>query len=271
MLGQELLNHPALAKFQITGLDLPEFDITKNLTNNLPGDIIINCAAYTNVDEAEKNKDLAYAINSKAVGQLSYICHSTNKYLIHISTDFVFGNNDIEGCLNECSRTEPLNIYGKSKYQGEFNLRTSKCKHNILRLEWTYGKYGNNFIHKIIKKAKTSDSIKVVEDQIGSPSWTYNLGPIIAKMIELQPYKSGRFHYAEEGYTSRYDVAKMIVEKLNLNCEVIPCLTFEYPTLAKRPLNSKFDCSKIKNTLGITIPNWKESLENYLKIYQNNL
>jgi dTDP-4-dehydrorhamnose reductase len=263
MLGSEVSS--LLADDNITALDLPEFDITnKSQLEKAIQDasIVINCAAYTDVEKSESQTDLAFKVNAEAVSNLGEIARRNNTYVIHISTDFVFDGKKDSPYI-ETDRTNPINAYGKSKLQGELLLAEKYNFYSIIRVQWTYGKNGNNFISKLVSLARQKDSLKVVDDQFGSPTWTQEVAKVICEFIAKKP--QGLFHYAAAGFTSRYEIAKFVFEKLNLNTRIIPCKTSEFKTIAQRPLNSRFCCDKIQSLLDKPIELWQKPLERFLK------
>ena len=264
MLGTDIQKVCRQQGFSVTVFDLPEFDITNHIQLEeaiKDSQIIINCAAYTNVDGAESEGELAYKINAEAVGRLGDIARVTNKWILHISTDFVF-----DGCLDrayvETDEANPVNMYGKTKLAGEQLLIQSGCKYCILRIEWTYGEAGNNFVSKIVQYAEKNKMLKVVDDQIGSPTATIEIAETIYKVLEKRP--EGIFHFASSGYVSRYKMAEFVFDKLSMDVNLMPCKTKDFLTPAERPLNSRFDCSKIIDMLGIEIKHWQKPLEGYL-------
>jgi len=263
MLGSEI--YDLCAEDNITALDLPDFDITdkKQLAGAVENaNIIINCAAFTDVEKAESQYDLAFKVNAEALGNLAQIAHKKNIYVIHISTDFVF-NGKKETPYVETDKPSPINTYGKSKLQGEILLAKNHNSYAIIRVQWTYGKNGNNFIAKLISLSRQKNSLKVVDDQFGSPTWTQEAAKVICEFIAKKP--QGVFHYAAAGFTSRYEMAKFVFEKLKLNTQVVPCKTSEFKTAAARPANSRFCCDKIQSLLDKPIELWQKSLERFLK------
>ncbi|MFA5291490.1 MAG: dTDP-4-dehydrorhamnose reductase [Phycisphaerae bacterium] len=263
MLGSEICN--LCAGDNITALDLPNFDITdkKQLAGAVENaNIVINCAAFTDVEKTESQYDLAFKVNAEAVGNLAQIANKKNIYVIHISTDFVF-NGKKETPYIETDMPNPINAYGKSKLEGETLLAKNHNNFAIIRVQWTYGKNGNNFISKLVSLSKQRDSLKVVDDQFGSPTWTCEAAKVIHEFIAKKP--QGIFHYAATGFTSRCEMAKFVFEKLNLDTEVVPCKTSEFKTAAARPANSRFHCDKIQSLLDKPIELWQKSLERFLK------
>ena len=265
MLGTDLANICRQQGFDVKVFDLPEFDIRNyhQLTQAVGTvDVIVNCAAYTNVDGAESEADLAYQVNAAAVGRLGAIAHQTDKWVLHVSTDFVF-----DGRLNrayvETDLPNPINAYAKTKLAGEQLLSESGCRHCIIRLEWTYGSAGNNFVTKIVRRAKTDKIVRVVDDQIGSPTATTEVAKVICKLLPKRP--EGIFHFASAGYVSRFEMAKFVFDKLAMDVNLLPCKTSDFVSAAARPLNSRFDCSKIKTLLDETIEPWQVPLERFLR------
>ena len=262
MLGSELAKLAA-ADWQISSYDLPEFDLTnvqqlKELVDS--ADYIVNCAAYTNVDKAESEKGICTAVNATAPGTLGKLVAESGKYLVHISTDFVFGDLS-DGLQNEDDLTNPLNVYGATKLAGEQNVLASGCQCAILRVQWSYGSGGNNFITKILELAKKLPELRVVDDQTGAPTWTKDMARVIMDFLVNQT--QGLYHFAAAGYTTRYEVAKAIVEHFKLNTKLTACKSSEFPTPAARPQNSKFDCSKIDKVLSFKRPEWQDSLKQF--------
>ncbi len=268
MLGTDLAQVCADRGFEFRIFDLPEFDITdkQQLSDAVdPCDMVVNCAAYTNVDGAESEKELAYKVNCDAVGQLGQLAEKAGKWILHISTDFVFDGNSNEPYI-ETDKTNPVNEYGRSKLAGEQALIKSGCNYTIMRVEWTYGKAGNNFVKKIITRAGETGKLKVIDDQVGSPTSTKEAAKAICDLIEQKPKPRVLFHFANCGYVSRYEMARFIVEKLGMDVKVTACKSSDFVTPAKRPLNSCFCCDKISQLLHEPIRPWQEPLEEYLRI-----
>jgi dTDP-4-dehydrorhamnose reductase len=265
MLGTDLANLCRLYGLDIKVFDLPECDITDvdQLEDAMSGgNVVINCAAYTNVDGAERETEEAYRINTHALGELGAIAAHLGIYVIHISTDFVFDGTSSRP-YKETDVTNPLNIYGKTKLAGEMLLSASGCRNCILRLEWSYGQAGDNFVKKIIRAGQKNKQIKVVDDQIGSPTATTE--SVKAILALLKKRVEGIYHFAAAGFVSRYETAKFIFDKQKLPVEVLPCKTADFPSPAKRPLSSRFDCTKISKILDEPIEPWQKSLEQFLR------
>jgi len=265
MLGSDLTSICESQGFRVEVFDLPEFDITdpRQLQEALnAAQMIVNCAAYTNVDGAESQAELAYQVNAEAVGRLGAIARDAGKWVVHISTDFVFDGRSNRPYV-ETDPPNPVNTYGKSKLAGEQLLAQSGCGHCIVRVEWTYGSAGNNFVTKLIRRAKSHDALKVVDDQIGSPTATTEVAKAICELLRKRP--EGIFHFASAGYVSRYEMARFILDKLSMDVDLLPCKTSEFPSAAARPLNSRFDCSKIASLLREPIELWQAPLEDFLR------
>ncbi|MCK5843204.1 MAG: dTDP-4-dehydrorhamnose reductase [Victivallales bacterium] len=246
--------------FDLPKSDLTRDDVLKELVE--ASDIIVNCAAYTNVDLAETETKICAEVNSELPRRLGEAAELAGKRIIHISTDFVFGDGG-NNSLNEVSPVAPLNVYGKAKLEGERALLESGCACAVLRIEWTYGVKGDNFVSKIADLAQTLDELKVVVDQVGSPTSTTAVARAIADFVEND--LEGVYHFASNGYASRCEVAKLIVSELGMDVGVLPCSSDDFPTPAVRPQNSRFDCSKIDGVLTFERPHWKTALKKYLK------
>ena len=263
MLGSDLALACEKHGIQTNVLDLPEFDMTnsKHLAQAIASaDVVVNCAAYTNVDGAETNAETAYKVNAEVVGQIGSIAKDASIWVLHISTDFVFDGKANRPYL-ETDTPNPINTYGKTKLAGEQFLIQSRCPHCIMRLEWTYGLAGNNFVTKLIKAAKNKN-LKVVDDQVGSPTATTEAAAAICQLLGKKP--QGLFHFAADGYVSRFEMAKFIFEKLNISVDLKSCKTADFLSPAARPLNSRFNCDKIKQLLDKPIKHWQQPLEQFL-------
>ena len=249
-------------------LDLLRLDIINSFLNNINPSVIINCAAYTSVDKAETESRLANIINFKAVDIISKWSSNNNKKLIHVSTDYVFdGLSNIP--LSENSKTKPVNEYGSSKLKGEIACLKNDPSSIVIRTSWLYSSFGKNFVKTMIDLMKKNNSVKVVNDQIGSPTYAYDLAKVIVEIIMNNKNKLGLFHYSNEGEISWFEFAKSIRDFYNLECEIIGVSSKEFKTLAKRPQYSLLNKSKIKTTFNLEIPNYKQSLKNCIEIIKN--
>jgi dTDP-4-dehydrorhamnose reductase len=264
MLGSDLAAHLRQAGYAVTAWDLPDWDITRpgHLEKALQGAAVaVNCAAFTDVDKAEQQPETALAVNARAVGVLGRIAKVLNVFVVQISTDFVFdGQGDRP--YQETDPPAPLNVYGESKWKGELALWESACEHAVLRVEWSYGRNGVNFIGKFLERARGGKELKVVNDQFGAPTWTADMARAIEVLIRGR--HPGLYHFANAGYASRYEVACFIAERLKLAGKVAPCASGEFPVKARRPANSRFDTAKIRALLERPIRPWQEALAEFL-------
>ena len=231
-------------------------------------DVIVNCAAYTNVDKAEDEPVFAEKLNATAVEYLAEACKDNDAMLIHISTDYVFGGNEGNTPRTETEPANPTGAYGRSKLHGEQAIEKVGCRHIIIRTAWLYSEFGNNFVKTMRKLTAERDSLKVVFDQVGTPTYALDLAKAIEAFIERlktangqQPIANGIYHFSNEGVTSWYDFAKEICELSGNKCDIQPCHSDEFPSKVKRPSYSVLDKTKIKKELNITIPYWKDSLK----------
>ena len=226
---------------------------------------IINCASYTAVDKAEKEKELCELINHQAVKNLALISKQNDISLIHISSDYVFDGESYKPYL-ESDKTDPINFYGLTKLKGEEAIKKIAPKNSaIIRTSWVYSKYGNNFVKTILKLASELQEIRVIFDQVGTPTYAKDLAKVILQICQkLNNKKPQIYHYSNEGVCSWYDFAHEIIKIKVYECKILPIHTKEYPTLAKRPHISLLDKTKIKKDFGIEIPYWRDSLEKML-------
>lgn len=223
-------------------------------------DWCINCAAYTAVDKAETEFLLAHKINNEGAKNLALACKKHNAKLIHISTDLVFGGNKNKP-YKECDITNPINVYGQTKLDGEKQIQSNFDKYFIIRTSWLYSEFGNNFMKTMLRLASERQELSIVNDQTGTPTYAVDLAHVILKIINTNSSKYGLYHYSNNGTVSWYDFAKAIFEMNNASIITHPIPSSAFPTPAKRPHYSMLDKSKIKNTFDIEIPNWKQSLK----------
>ncbi len=243
--------------------DYQELDITKadevdSFIEELKPDYLINCAAYTAVDKAEQEQETAMKLNAGAVEILAKASISNAFRLIHISTDYVFDGKNHKPYTTE-DQVNPTGVYAKSKALGE-RAAVINPANIVIRTSWLYSAYGHNFVKTIRKAGKERGMLKVVADQIGSPTWAADLATAILKMIELD-VPGGIYHFTNEGVCSWYDFATEIVSSAGLDCRVVPILSGEFSSAAKRPAFSVLDKTKIKENYGIVIPHWRASME----------
>ena len=265
MLGTDLGAALRQAGYQVVLLDLPEVDITRpaDLERGLAGaDAVINCAAYTDVDGAEAQGALAQAVNQEAVGVLGRLAAARGLYVVHLSTDFVF-DGALARPYRETDLPHPLSVYGATKWGGELALQAAGCPSAIVRVEWTYGRARASFVSKVLARAAAGVELTMVTDQVGAPTWT---GDVAAALTALLAQRAtGLFHYAAAGYASRYEVAQAILELRGLTgIRLRPCRTADIPAVARRPLNSRFDCAAIDARLRGPRPPWREALARFL-------
>ena len=222
---------------------------------------IINTAAYTTVDKAEVEPDLANQINHLAVAQLADIAHQQDAFLLHVSTDYVFDGKGYRPYI-ESDPVAPQNQYGLSKLKGEQAMQVSGCNGAIVRTSWVYSEFGNNFVKTMLRLGQERDSLNVIFDQVGSPTYATDLGRALVALLKAESQQGVElYHYSNEGICSWYDFAKAIFELSGVNCAVNPIETKDYPTPARRPHYSLMNKAKIKQTLGMQVPYWREALK----------
>ena len=254
-------------------LDITSRDAVMDFVKENDIKVVVNCAAYTNVDKAEDDEATAELINAQAVGYLAEACKANDATLIHISTDYVFGGNDGNTPRTEDEPVNPTGAYGRTKLHGEQAIQKVGCNYLIIRTAWLYSEFGNNFVKTMRRLTSERDTLNVVFDQIGTPTYALDLANAIMKFIEVLKKEnnyqlstvntqlSGVYHFSNEGVISWYDFAKEICELSGNTCDIQPCHSDEFPSKVRRPSYSVLDKTKIKNRLNITIPHWKESLK----------
>lgn len=274
MLGTEIARQLCDNQIPFCGTDI-DVDITsihalESFVQNKKIEWIINCAAYTAVDKAESETELAEKLNSLAPKNIALVAKKIDAKLIHISTDYVF-DGKINTPRNENDTVSPIGCYGITKAKGEQNVLSTLNECYILRTAWLYGWAGKNFVYTMIKAMNSRDSVKVVSDQFGTPTFASDLANVILKIIEKGNIPFGIYHCTDLGETSWFLFTKEIKKQAvkygilaNTDCKVLSCTTEEYPTVAKRPQYSVLDKSKIQNSLEITLPQWQESLSKFL-------
>ncbi|NCO69858.1 MAG: dTDP-4-dehydrorhamnose reductase [Shewanella sp. CG18_big_fil_WC_8_21_14_2_50_42_11] len=259
-------------------LDLSSSDSIADYFVDKPFDAIVNCAAYTAVDKAESEPDLAYQINNLAVKQLAEIAKQRKIPLIHISTDYVFNGEGFKPYV-ETDATDPQNVYGLTKLKGEQAILATGCVGVIIRTSWVYSEFGNNFVKTMLSLGKERDSLNVIYDQVGSPTYVTDLAEAILEVLNaeflmvneektdsIQNSRLKIYHYSNEGVCSWFDFAKAVFESSGVNCQVNPIETKDYPTPAKRPHYSLMNKAHIKQDQpGLVVPYWRDSLQVCLK------
>jgi dTDP-4-dehydrorhamnose reductase len=229
---------------------------------------IINCAAYTNVDKAETDEAFCELLNANAVENLAVAMKEVDGLLVHVSTDYVFGGDPYNTPCKEDQKGTPTGVYGQTKLQGEENILASGCKHVIIRTAWLYSEFGKNFVKTMLNLTATKPHLKVVFDQVGTPTYAYDLALAIYEIVSERKYEGndGVYHFSNEGVCSWYDFTKVIAEYAgHTECDIQPCHSDEFPSPVKRPAYSVLDKTKIKKTFGVKVPYWTESLKVCLK------
>lgn len=269
-LGQSLQEiSKAYPKLKFTFLSKAQLDITNQkevleYVGNSNFDAVVNCAAYTAVDKAESEEDAAYLINVKATVYLAEATALKNIPFIHISTDYVF-DGWVSQPRKETDKVDPINVYGKTKLEGENKALNSNSKTIIIRTSWVYSQFANNFVKTMLRLFKEKEEIQVVNDQIGSPTNALDLADAIAQILSKGEMEYGIFNYSNEGNCSWFEFAMKIKELTNATTKIIPVPTTAFPTAAKRPAFSLLDKTKIKTSYQIQIPEWESSLIKMLK------
>lgn len=268
-LGYDVMNELAKRGHEGIGVDIQEMDITdaasveKVITEAAP-EAVIHCAAYTAVDAAEDNEELCRRVNAEGTENIARVCKALNCKMMYISTDYVFNGQGTRPWEPDDER-EPLNVYGQTKYEGELAVEALE-KFFIVRIAWVFGVNGKNFIKTMLNLGKTREHLTVVADQVGSPTYTYDLARLLVDMIETDKY--GRYHATNEGLCSWYEFACEIFKQAGMNVRVSPVSSDEYPAKAKRPMNSRMDKSKLDWNGFRRLPSWQDALGRYLKEIQ---
>lgn len=254
----------------VVALDITDPEAVAAAVRENSIDVIVNCAAYTNVNKAEEEEDLAYRINALAPGILAKAAKEAGALLIHVSTDYVFdGTGHVP--YTEDMPVSPLSAYGRTKQAGEQMIMDSGCRYMIFRTAWLYSTFGGNFVQTIYDKTASQPTVNVVSDQIGTPTYAQDLADLLAAIIEEDKLdRTGIYHFTDEGVCSWYDFAKEICDISGHLCDVRPCRTSDYPSKTKRPHYSVLDKTKVKETFGMEIPHWKDSLRFCIRQIEEN-
>lgn len=248
-------------------LDVTDFEAVSEILGNNEYAYCINCAAFTHVDKAESDTDLAHQVNVNGARNLALGCHQNSTVLIHISTDFVFdGFQNTPYSEEDVAR--PLGFYGDTKYKGERAIISNLEEHFILRTSWLYSEYGSNFMKTMMRLGAERDELSVVYDQVGTPTYALDLAAVILHLIEAHSIEYGIYNYSNEGVASWYDFAKAIFEEASIKVNVKPIRSSSYPTPARRPNYSVLDKTKIKEQFSIEVPHWRDSLKQAVKALQ---
>lgn len=248
-------------------LDITNLDAIREIVKRENVKAIVNCAAYTNVDAAEDNYDLAELLNAKAPENLAVAMKEVGGLLVHISTDYVFGKEPYNTPCNEDQKGTPTGVYGLTKLHGEQKIQATGCNYVILRTAWLYSEFGKNFVKTMLNLTATKPQLKVVFDQVGTPTYAGDLAQIILTVLS-KPVE-GVYHFSNEGVCSWFDFTKMIAEYADQKkCDIQPCHSDEFPSKVKRPAFSVLDKSKLKSVFDCKIPYWTDSLKNCIKDLQ---
>lgn len=257
-----------------TILDITDIDALRAVVIGNRIECIVNCAAYTNVDKAESDEEFCRKLNALAPKNLAIVMKEVNGLLIHVSTDYVFGGDPYNTPCCEEQKGTPTGVYGQTKLEGEENIISTGCKHVIIRTAWLYSEFGKNFVKTMLNLTATKPKLNVVFDQVGTPTYAYDLAVAIRTVLDdynpnrakIEYNKTGIYHYSNEGVCSWYDFTKAIAEIAgNKDCDIQPCHSDEFPSPVKRPAYSVLDKTKIKETFGLSIPYWTDSLRSCLQ------
>lgn len=271
-LGFDVVNELKKRGHTAIGVDIEEMDITDKVSvekviNEIKPDVVIHCAAWTAVDSAEEEENISKVrnVNAKGTENIAKVCKALDIKMVYISTDYVFDGQGTEPWKPDCKDYKPLNVYGQTKLEGELAVSSNLDKFFIVRIAWVFGVNGNNFIKTMLKLSDKYDTLRVVNDQIGTPTYTYDLARLLVDMVETDKY--GYYHATNEGgYISWYDFACEIFKQAGKNVNVIPVTTEKYGlSKAARPFNSRLDKSKLVENGFEPLPTWQNALERYLK------
>lgn len=254
----------------VAELDITNAEAVEKIVKDNDVKIIVNCAAYTNVDKAEDDSEFAEILNAKAAENLAVAMKKNDGLLVHVSTDYVFGGTKNNTPCKEDEPANPTGVYGVTKLHGEQAIIASGCRHIIIRTAWLYSEFGKNFLKTMLNLTAAKPQLKVVFDQVGTPTYAYDLALAIFDIVENRKYEGndGVYHYSNEGVCSWFDFTKMIAEYAgNTQCDIQPCHSDEFPSKVVRPSYSVLDKTKIKATFGTVVPYWTDSL----KVCMNNL
>lgn len=270
-LGYDVVKDLEKRGHQPIGVDREEMDLMDNeairtFIMNLKPEAIIHCAAYTAVDKAEEDVNTCYQINAEAVKVIAECTKELDVKLIYISTDYVFDGTK-EGEYVETDMPNPINVYGASKLKGEQYVQTLLEKYYIVRISWVFGVNGNNFIKTMRRLGSERDELNIIHDQVGSPTYTADLAPLLVDMMETDKY--GIYHATNEGTCSWYEFANEIFKQSNIEVQTSPITTNQYPTAAKRPMNSKMSKAKLKESGFKSLATWEKALEDYILQLKN--
>jgi len=266
-LGHDLENELEKRGHECIGVDIEEMDITdaeacRKVISESKAEGVIHCAAYTAVDAAEDNVELCMKINRGGTENIARVCAELDIKMMYISTDYVFDGTGTRPWEPDDER-DPLNVYGDSKYQGELAVTDNLKKYFIVRISWVFGINGKNFVRTMLKLGRERGAVSVVNDQVGSVTYTYDLARLLVDMMETEKY--GFYHATNEGIITWYDFAVEIFRQAGMDVRVTPCSSDEFPSRAKRPSNSRMDKSKLEKNGFKLLPDWKDALSRYLE------
>ena len=268
-LGHDVMNELAKRGYEGIGVDVQEMDITdpaavEKVIGEAAPDSVVHCAAWTAVDAAEDQEEVCRRVNVDGTENIARMCKKLDIPMLYLSTDYVFDGQGERPWEPDDPVTTPLNVYGKSKYDGEEAIRKTLDKYYIVRIAWVFGVNGKNFIKTMLNLGKNHDTLTVVDDQIGTPTYTYDLARLLVDMLEKEEY--GIYHATNEGgYISWYEFAKEIFRQAGMEVKVLPVGSDQYPAKAKRPFNSRLEKKKLDEHGFKRLPSWQDALSRYLK------
>ena len=267
-LGYDVVNELTRRGIDAVGVDIEEMDITdagsvETVIRGVSPDAVIHCAAYTAVDAAEENEAVCRRVNADGPQNIANVCKALDIKMVYISTDYVFGGQGDQFWKPD-DACAPQSVYGQTKYEGELAVRNTLDKYFIVRIAWVFGLNGKNFVRTMLNLSKNHDTIRVVNDQFGSPTYTYDLAKLLADMVVTEKY--GIYHATNEGVCCWYDFAKAIFEEAGIDVKVVPVTTAEYGAKASRPANSRMDNSKLSENGFDRLPAWRDALTRYIGV-----
>ena len=272
-LGYDVMNELAKRGYEGVGVDVAEMDITDaaavdRVIKEAGVDSVVHCAAWTAVDAAEDNVEACRKVNANGTENIAKVCGELDIPMIYFSTDYVFDGHGERPWEPDDPVVQPLNLYGQTKYEGELAVEKYVKNYYIVRIAWVFGKNGKNFIRTMLNLGKTHDSLTVVNDQIGTPTYTYDLARLVVDMLEKKEY--GKYHVTNEGgYISWYDFACEIFRQAGMDVKVSPVSSDEYPAKAKRPSNSRLEKKKLDEHGFTRLPSWQDALSRYLEVLKD--
>lgn len=267
-LGHDVAGELTKRGHSYVGVDIEEMDITdaasvEKVMTEAQAEGVIHCAAFTAVDAAEDQVELCRRVNAEGTRNIAKMCKKLDLKMLYLSTDYVFNGLGTRP-WNPDDEREPLNVYGQTKYEGELAVEEYLSKYFTVRIAWVFGEHGSNFIKTMLKLGKTHDTVTVVDDQIGSPTYTYDLAGLLVDMMETEHY--GRYHATNGGYCSWYEFACEIFKQAGMKVNVVPVSSDHYPSRAKRPMNSRMNQDKLEENGFVRLPAWQDALSRYLQI-----